>query len=57
VPSGRFSTSIRCWARKGAPTGMTIRPPGSSCRPSGGGTWLDAAVTMIESNGPQSSQP
>ena len=49
VPSARFSTSISCCARNGAPPGITIRPPGLSWRTSGGGTWLADAVTMMRS--------
>src|SRR5215471_9368586 len=36
---------------------MTMRPPDLSCAMSGGGTWLDAAVTMMASNGACSAQP
>ena len=37
LPSKSFSTSTRCWTRKGAPTGITIRAPGRSWATRGGG--------------------
>jgi len=37
-PSGLFSIIINCWVRKLVPTGITMRPPGFSCRTSDTGT-------------------
>src|SRR2546428_1082167 len=56
-PSDCFSTSRRCCTSDGAPTGITIRPPGLSWSISGCGTAAGAAVTMMASKGAAARQP
>ena len=57
IPGSSPVIGKTCSAWNWPPTGISITPPGLICRISGGGMWLEAAVTTMASNGPISGQP